>query len=141
MDGHDPTSDLLAQRDHRARLQFPPRANHGAEVMGIARFGEQVENLRSATAGGVAEQPGRKNAAAVHNQQVARSEQVGESREMRMPEVPGGAVEGQEPRGIPIRQWRLRYEARRQVEIEILRLQKSFFWGRSVSGRFRPKCW
>ena len=68
-------------------------------------------------------------------------EEIGEDGEATVSNGARASIEGEEPRGVAVRKRRLGYELRRQVEVEILRLQKSFFCGRSVSGRSRPKCW
>jgi hypothetical protein len=52
----------------------------------------------------------------------------------------GPAIKSEQPRSVPVPKGRLRDQSRRQVEIEILGSQNSFFCGRSAAGRSSPKC-
>jgi len=140
MDGHDSAVLGLAELHHRPRLELSARADHGAEFLGVQGFREEVQDLGPAPARGSPEQSGGKDPAAVHDQEIALPEQIGEPGEAVMLDRAAASVQGQKARGVPVGERFLRDQLRRQVEIEVLCLQKSFFWGRSGSGRSRPKC-
>jgi hypothetical protein len=140
VDGDNAAALGLAELDHRPRLELAARADEGAEFLGVPGFGKQVQNLGPATALSSTEQARGKDAAAIHHQEVALPKQIGKGGEAVVLDRSAASVQGEEPRGVPVRERFLRDQLRRQVEVEILRLQKSFFWGRSASGRSRPKC-
>jgi hypothetical protein len=140
MHGNDTALLMLSQGHDRAHLELAAGADQSAKRLIAIRLGEEIEHFGAAAPAGVAEKAGGQNPASIHDHEIALAKEVGQGRETSMLDDAAVPVEGQELRGVPVLERRLRYELRRQVEVEILRLQKSFFCGRSASGRSRPKC-
>jgi len=135
-----PTLFLVPQGHDRAHFQFATGPDKGSERVVAVRLREEIEHFGAAAAAGVAEKTGGQNFASIHDHEIALAKEVGQGREPSVFDGAAASVEGQEPRSVPVLERRLRDQLRRQVEVEVLRLQKSFFCGRSASGRSRPKC-
>ena len=115
-------------------------ADHGAELLAVGGFGEEVEGLGLASSPGAPEEARRQHTAAVQDQEITGPQVAREVGEGVVGEIPGRAVEDEKPRGIAGVRGKLRDEFLREVVVEVAGLQKSFFCGRSGSGRgSKPK--
>jgi hypothetical protein len=141
VDGDNAAGLVVRQCHDSAHGQFAAGADEGAEVVGVAGVREEVENFGAAAAARVPEQTRRKDAAAIDDEQVAFVKVIGEGGEPSVLDGAADAVEEQQPRCVPIGKGLLRDQFGREVEVEVGGLQKSFFCGRSGSGRSSPKCW
>jgi hypothetical protein len=130
----------LAQPNLGAFFEFPAGPDERAEVVRVRRFREEVENLGSPSARGVPEEARGKHPASIDHDEVALSKQFGKGRKVIVVQTAGLSIKSEQPRCVPVLKGRLRDQGRRQVEIEILGSQNSFFWGRSAAGRSSPKC-
>lgn len=140
MDGHHATPLVFVQLNDGVDLKLPAGTDEGAEVLRVCGFRKEIEHLRLASPQGAAEQPRRYDAASIDDQEVALTKEIGEFQKMPVLERTRGSLKGQKARGVTFREGLLGDPVRRQVEVEVACLQKSFFCGRSDSGRSRPKC-
>lgn len=142
---------VLMDGDHAAPLVFvklndgvdrklPAGTDEGAEVLRVGGFGKEIKHLRLASPLGAAKQPRGYDAASIDDQEVALTEEIGEFQEAPVLERARGSLQAQKARGVAFREGFLSNPVWRQVEVEVACLQKSFFCGRSDSGRSRPKC-
>jgi hypothetical protein len=140
MDGHHATPLVFVKLNDGVDLKLPSGTDEGAEVLRVGGFGTEIEHLRLASPQGAAKQPRGHDAASIDDQEVALTKEMGEFQKAPVLERTRGSLKGQKARGVAFREGLLGDPVRRQVEVEVAGLQKSFFCGRSDSGRSRPKC-
>jgi hypothetical protein len=140
MNGDHPTPLVLIELHGRIHLQLPARADERAEVVGVGGLGEEIENFRLAPSACAAKESRGYDPASVDDQEISLSEKIRKVEKLLVPKSAVGSIEGQKPRCVAFREGLLSNPVRRQVEVEIAGLQKSFFCGRSDSERSRPKC-
>ena len=107
----------------------------------MARSGAtQEQHLRLAALVSAAHESGGKDAATVHDEQVAGAQQGRQVPEDVMGSGARGSIHHQQAGGVALGGRLLRNSFRRQVVVEVGGLQNSFFCG-VVGGGTRPKCW
>jgi hypothetical protein len=121
------TGGAVVEGDQRSHTQFPAGPDEGSKLVGVRRFWKKVKNLGPTTSAGAAQKASGKHAAAVEYEEIAGAQVLREIRKCVVAERRGWAVKDEEPGRISSRDRFLRDEFGRQVEIEVLRLQKSFF--------------
>jgi hypothetical protein len=87
-----------------------------------------------------ADESGGKDAATVHDEQVAGAQQGRQVPEDVMARGARGPIQYQQAGGVALGGGLLRNSVGRQVVVEVGGLQNSFFCG-VVGGGTRPKCW
>ena len=140
VDGDDSADGVVVQPYLGTRVELAARTHQRAELVWICGFWEEVEHLGSSSSSRLAEKPSGQDAASVDDQQVAFLQMRRKGGELTVRQRARLAAHDEESRGIPVWERGLRDQVGGQVKVEVLGLQKSFFWGRSPSGRSRPKC-
>lgn len=140
MNGDHDTSLALTETYLGAFLEFSARPDERTEVLRVRGLREKVEDFGSSSACGVPQKACGNDATSIDHEKVTLSKQIRKRGEVVVAEAAGPAIESEEPRCVAVLKGRLCDQARRQVEIEILRSQNSFFCGRSAAGRSSPKC-
>lgn len=127
MNRKDAAALASCEGDGCARSEPAARADEGAKGLGVGGFWKEVEDFGAPATAGLPKQACRQDAASVDDEQVSGLEL---GRKVGKGTVVDGAalsVKGQKAGGVPIRERLLRDQTRREVEVEVLSLQKSFF--------------
>jgi hypothetical protein len=134
----DGEGQTIGDADDIADTQTTGGSNEGLPSGASDRT--QQEDLGGAAAPPLADEPRREDATAVENQQVARHEEIGQVPKGMVVSGAGPAVEPEKARGVALGRRRLGDALGRQLEIEVVDLQKSLFCAETGGGT-RPKCW
>lgn len=139
VDGFDGAPVAVTDENNGANLEFAARPHERTESGGVVRLGKKEEQLRVASSQRLAQEAGLEDPGPVDDEEIPFLQMLGKAWECVVLDCPCRPIKDQKSGGASVRRRDLRDQLWRQVVIEVGCFQKSFLWGRSASGRAKPK--